>query len=554
MIIYHIFEEYLIAAICLLLAGKALVRGKEPVVAESPEFRSRNFLFGGGFAILGISGLIHASIHAVPFDNNLLYQTLLGYCLGLLCIILAISVERPRSKTFFPFLYIPLLFLLSPGIYESFPIFEEFRPLIWISVAYLSGVVFIQYFAIYYRTRARLVLLASFGFLLYCVSSIFLFFPADIGAPMWLYGHIFRPLAFIVLLFGIPRSPMTRSGGGSILYRALTAFSLLAAVPLLIFGTVMFYENINPVGLEGRRLLVFVLMLATFASALVFGLGMSIRLIGPLLRLKGDVDKFTDHSLGRRIEVTSRDEIGELTTAFNDMLDRLDKAVLERERFSRLAATGELAATLAHEIKNPLNAIGGAVNYIKKNYEGELIQEFLKVISEEVSRINTLTGTLLDFAKPVKSNPRPNDIGELIQDTMRLLDLEFQDMNITTQIAVAEEMPMISFDCHQIKQLLINLVINAIQATGRDGTVGITASRRDGALALTVSDNGSGISEDDQKKIFNPFYTTKTRGTGLGLAISKRIATEHGGDLAVESTVGVGTKFTLTLPSGVRNG
>lgn len=547
LITYHIFEEYLITGICFFLAMRALRSSPpaEPVI--NSELQSRNFLFGCGFLVLGISGFIHASIHAVPFDPNILYQTLLGYCVGFLCLIVAISSERPQAKLLFPLIYLPLLFLLSPGIYERFPIFEEFRPLVWISVAYLAGVVFILYVAMFYRTRTKHIIFAALGFLLICISSVFLFFPAHIGSTMWMHGHIFRPLGFLVLLCSIRRAPLNHIGGGSILYRALTAFSLLSAVPLLIFGSVVFYENINPIGISGRRILIFLLMLLTFVSALIFGLGMIIRLISPILFLKNSVDKFADQGLDSRIAVTSCDEIGELTTAFNEMLGKLNKAVEERERFSRLAATGELAATLAHEIKNPLNSIGGAASYIKKNYEGKLIEEFLKVITDEVSRINNLTGALLDFAKPMNAKPEPNDIYQLVGDTMLLLERELKEQQITTEVKMAANIPTRLFDYNQMKQLLINLIINAIQATGQKGTISLAAFSSNGAITLTVADNGCGITTENLKKIFNPFYTTKTRGTGLGLAISKRIAREHGGDLTVESSPGKGTKFTLTV-------
>lgn len=545
---YHIIEEYLIVGICFILTFRSWNFSGIPEPFAQSDLKTRNFIFGSGFLILGISGLIHSTIHAFSLDHNVLYQTLIGYCIGLLCIIVAISSERPKTKLFFPaLLYLPILFLLWPGIYEKFPLFEEFRPLVWISIAYLAGVAFILHVAMFYRTRVKRMLLASFGFFLICISSTFLFFPASIGSTMWLHGHVFRPLGFLALLMSIPASPLEKIGGGSILYRALTAFSLLSAAPLLILGTVVFYENINPISISGRRILIFLLMMVSFTSALIFGLGMIIRLIGPILHLKGSVDKFADHGLDSRIEVTSSDEIGELTLAFNEMMEKLDRAVEQREQFSRLAATGELAATLAHEIKNPLNAISGAASYIQKNYQGKLIEEFLKVISDEASRINNLTRALLDFSKPLKPKIEPQNVYRLIDDIMRLFELEFKEQKIALEINMAPDIPPIAFDYNQIKQLLINLLINAIQASGPNGTVSLSTSYSDNTFYLTVADNGSGISSENLKKIFNPFYTTKTRGTGLGLAVSKRIAREHGGDLTVESTVEIGTRFTLTL-------
>ncbi len=544
---YHILEELLVAFICFCIARRArtLCAGNKSEIGS--ELSSRIKLVEAGFIVLGMSSLIHALIHATNLDLNLLYQTLLGYCLGFLTIIIAISAEKPQTKMFFPFLYVPLLVLLFPEVNHKFPLFGEFRPLVWISVAYLAGLVCMLHVATFYRVREGRILWTSIGFLLICLSAIFLFFPASIGSTMWMHGHLFRPLGFLVLLFSMNHAVL-KSMGGSILYRVLSAFSLLAAVPLLIFGTVLFYENINPMDIAERRLLVFLLMLTTFASALVFGFGMTLKLLGPILYLRGAVDRLVDEGFKKEIKVTSNDEIGELSHAFNEMVVKLDHAVDEQERLGRLAATGELAATLAHEIKNPLNAIGGAASYIKKNYEGSLIDEFTGVISDEVSRINKLTGTLLDFARPLKPEPVLCDINKLIQDTVSLLGEEAKDQGISLAANPAGNLSPVLCDPNQMKQVLINLLINAFAAVTANGQVSISSFRAEEGVMIAVEDNGTGISPDHINHVFNPFFTTKTRGTGLGLAVSKKIARDHQGDLVVKSVVGRGSSFTLILP------
>ncbi|HDH01824.1 MAG TPA: hypothetical protein ENH17_01695, partial [Nitrospirae bacterium] len=247
------------------------------------------FLISSGFVLLGISSVIHATIHTAGLDENILYQTLLGYCLGLLTLIVAVSAEKPWSKRAFPFLYIPLLILLFPDVYKKFPIFGEFRPLVWIIISYLSGVVCMLYIAAFYHTGLRAYLYLALGHALICLSAVLLFFPAPIGSTIWVYGHLFRPVGFGILFFSLNQEGLLKLKG-SMLYRALTAFSLLAAIPLLVFGMVVFYENINPLPLTGRRIIVFLLLLITLASALLFGLGLIIRLIRPLLTLKDAVD------------------------------------------------------------------------------------------------------------------------------------------------------------------------------------------------------------------------------------------------------------------------
>ena len=220
----------------------------------------------------------------------------------------------------------------------------------------------------------------------------------------------------------------------------------------------------------------------------------------------------------------------------------------ERERLSRLAATGELAATLAHEIKNPLNAIGGAASYIGENFRGSLIREFMKIISEEVLRINKLTTTLLNFARPVTPHLEPADLNSTVEDTLELLSQEAKESGIELSVDLGSGVPVVDMDHNQIKQLLINLIINSFDAVGEKGRVLIKTGISDGMVVLSVEDNGTGIREENLEEIFNPFYTTKTRGTGLGLAISKKIAKEHGGDIKVESAYNKGSKFTLVLP------
>ena len=542
---YHIGEEIFIGLLCLIIAVRAF-RSSGAVTEANPIKASRIFLVGASFLILGSSSLIHASIHAFHANLNLLYQTLMGYSLGLFILILAISVENPRSKVSLPLLYIPLLGLLHPAVYEKFPLFGQFRPMVWILIAYLSGIVCMLYIGTFYRRRSKRFLFSALGHLIICLGAIFLFFPAPIGSTVWLHGHIMRPLGFIILLFSMSRGELLKMEG-SILYRALAAFSILAAIPLLFFGTFVFYDNIEPVTIIGRRFIIFMLLLITLISGLLFGLGMIIRLVRPILQLKNSVDNMVGKGQTKHIPIKSNDEIGELSNAFNEMLNRLDNAIEEQERMCRLAATGELAATLAHEIKNPLNAIGGAASYIGKNTKGSLAKEFVSIIISEVSRINKLTTTLLSFSKTTAPNPELNDLNKVVKESLTLFSKESPDLQIIVKEDLAENLPLLSFDYNQIKQVILNLLINAHDAVSENGEITVKTWHKGNKTFLAVQDNGCGILPEIIHNIFNPFFTTKTRGTGLGLAISKRIAREHSGDLTVESTQGKGSTFTLEL-------
>ncbi|HEB49414.1 MAG TPA: HAMP domain-containing sensor histidine kinase [Desulfobulbus sp.] len=550
-IAYHGWEEFLIALICLSLVGRMVLPWPVRDGPHDADQRERIFLVSSGYGLLAVSSAAHAFIHFHSLNLNILYLTLFGYCLALLSFIVAISSATPRIKRLFPILYLLLAVLLVPAVYEQLPSFGKFRPLVWIGIAFLSGHVCILHVAAYYRLKSKRVLLTALGFLLICISGIFLFFPASIGSTIWIYGHLFRPFGFVILWLAVDRD-MVLQMGGSILYRVLTAFSLLSAIPMLTFGTVVFYVNIDQVNIEGRRLLVFLLMLATFTSVLVFGVGMIIRLIRPILRLKESVDRLADHGLGEKIAVDSNDEIGELSQAFNEMVEKLSGAMAEQERLYRLAATGEMAATLAHEIKNPLNAINGATNYIGRNYEGALIREFTSIITEEVSRINRLTHTLLGFAKPLKLERSPADINSLVREIFVLLGREADEQGIVLDAVLDRNIPEIHCDSNQIKQILINLIINAFDAIRGRGSVIVTTRMRDHEILISVTDSGPGIDDSNVKNVFHPFFTTKTRGTGLGLAISQKIARGHDGDLVLECKPGHGCTFTLVLPAGDR--
>ena len=546
---YHIGEEFFIAAVTLGISWRAfsVSRSIDPSLDKNLERRSRIFLVSAGFLILGISSAIHALIHLYGFNLNILYQTLLSYCLGLFILIVAIAAERPWRKVLMPLLYVPLLLLLIPEVYQSFPFFGEFRPIVWVAISYFSGVVSILYIALYYHTRLKRFLFSAFGHLLICISAIFLFFPTGIGSSAWIHGHLMRPIGFSILLFSMNTEELL-SIRESLLYKTLAVFSLLAAIPLLAFGVILFYDNIHPIDIDSRRLVIFLLMLATLASSLLFGLGLIIKLIKPVIMLRDNVNEVAEAGFYKRINIKSSDELGELGLAFNNMFARLDASLTERDRLSRMAATGELAATLAHEIKNPLNSINGAAIYIGKNFKGKLVKEFVTVISEEVSRMDKLSSTLLTFAKPLPLNSVPSDINKVVSETASFLEIEYVDQELSVTVELDKDIPEISFDYDQIKQVLINLMVNAFDAIGHKGEVNIRTSVSDDHVEITVSDNGKGINEDDLSKVFNPFFTTKARGTGLGLAISNKIIKGHRGDLVVESSPGKGSTFIIALP------
>jgi signal transduction histidine kinase len=248
------------------------------------------------------------------------------------------------------------------------------------------------------------------------------------------------------------------------------------------------------------------------------------------------------------------DEIGELVEVFNQMvkdlrynLSELEKVNTEKSRMERLSALGEMASTVAHETKNPLNSIRLATSYLKKNFQGEILTEFLEIIEQEVARLNELTSGFLGYSKPAPLKLKPCDINAVIRSTVDLVRQDATDRNIELVVLTDDHAPPVGCDISQIKQALLNLLINAMDASAAGSAITVTTESADRRIRISVQDTGAGIPQDEIENIFKPFYTTKTRGAGLGLAIVERIVKEHGGEIRVVSSRGKGTTFTIDL-------
>lgn len=231
-----------------------------------------------------------------------------------------------------------------------------------------------------------------------------------------------------------------------------------------------------------------------------------------------------------------------------------------RER-DRLAALGEMAAGLAHEIRNPLGAIKGAAQYLAPAQVGDDDGEILQVIIDEVDRLNAVVTQFLDYARPVKPNVVPVDVNEVVDRTVKLLQVDL-DESIAIELQLDPARPMAMSDPEQLKQVLVNLVQNAVQAMPAGGRITLStgsshddpagfhlSGRSTDFVEIRVKDTGPGLPEEHREHIFVPFFTTKKGGTGLGLAISQRIIRSHGGTISAQSRPGEGAEFLIRLPA-----
>ncbi|MDM5319649.1 PAS domain S-box protein [Bacillus altitudinis] len=232
---------------------------------------------------------------------------------------------------------------------------------------------------------------------------------------------------------------------------------------------------------------------------------------------------------------------------FRDVTER--KELEERVRKSdTLHVVGELAAGIAHEIRNPMTALKGFIQLLKGNIEGEYSLYF-NVITSELKRIESIITEFLILAKPQAIVYEEKNVVQIVKDTMDLLHAQANLGNVQMHLNVMDEIPLIYCEQNQLKQVFINILKNAIEVMPRKGNVYVSIQRKgEDHIVISLRDEGCGMAEDKLKRLGEPFYTTKERGTGLGLMVSYKIIEEHQGTIEVESEEGVGTVFHLTLP------
>ena len=231
--------------------------------------------------------------------------------------------------------------------------------------------------------------------------------------------------------------------------------------------------------------------------------------------------------------------------------ERLTRSVeLEQQRNESLESLRLLAAGLAHEIRNPLGAIRGYAQLAHEQCgDDEESRERTALMLSELDRVSERLEEFLSFARRRQLKSQPVDLRRLSEDTVALVGADAEAEGIELRVDASEDPVTVDGDPSQLKELLLNLVLNAIEACSEGDTVVVTTSSGRTGVELSIRDSGKGIDEADLGKVFDPYFTTREEGSGLGLAISKRIAEGHGASLTIDSAVGVGTTVTLLIPS-----
>jgi two-component system NtrC family sensor kinase len=315
---------------------------------------------------------------------------------------------------------------------------------------------------------------------------------------------------------------------------------------------------------EVRRRTVLVFLAVTLAGsllALTLSHYLSLRLSGSLKQLVAGAEQLACGNLDQRVEVRSGDEFQELAETFNAMAEALkardqqlkEQAARKVMESERLALVGQLAAGVAHEINNPLTGIVTYSQLLLEKMPGEgSTRSSLQKIVTQANRCRKIVRGLLDFSRQSKPDERPCNVNTVLQECVALVANQALFQNIQFVRNLAEDLPLVPMDPSQIQQVFLNLILNAAEATPAEGRLTLTTRRSTSGQAVEIEfeDTGCGIKAADLERIFEPFFTTKgaRRGTGLGLAVSYGIVKEHRGTIAVESEVGKGTTFVVSLP------
>jgi signal transduction histidine kinase len=278
----------------------------------------------------------------------------------------------------------------------------------------------------------------------------------------------------------------------------------------------------------------------------------------PMVELQEKMEKVSEGNLDVAVSFSQRnDEIGDLGRNFNHMMQQLRESREEIERLHRtqisraehLATLGELATGLAHEIRNPLAGIAGVIEIVGRDLPSTSpARAVVKDVRLEITRISRTLTDLLETARPRRPEVRRGNLNTTVEHAVMLARQQVLSRPIKIELQKAPDLPEVEHDSDQIHQVLLNLLLNAVQAMEGAGTVRVEIGSREGYANVVVSDTGRGISAQNLPNIFRPFYTTKGNGTGLGLSLAHRIVEDHHGRIEVSSVVGKGSKFTVLLP------
>ena len=326
-------------------------------------------------------------------------------------------------------------------------------------------------------------------------------------------------------------------------------------------GTIMVIQEDRLPGIISKTQLTLLFLLLTISAGSVFVLFLVLnRVMRPVVKLREGAERIGKGEFGDRIEVVSKDEIGELSEGFNRMAANLEKMRSMEERLyrsERLAAIGKFAAGIAHEINNPIGNVIGIAKLRLKNTEESSAREDLESIIKDSGRCASIIKDLLVYSRQSPPKKEITALDSLVDGAVEAVAHQANAKHIEIVRETDPGLRDIRVDPLQMSQVLGNILLNSVQSIESSGKIIIRASvASDNMAEISISDNGIGIEDEIKDKIFYPFFTTKAvgEGTGLGLAISYGIVQNHGGEIIAESGKGYGSTFRIRLPMGEEDG
>ena len=324
-----------------------------------------------------------------------------------------------------------------------------------------------------------------------------------------------------------------------------------------LMGVLLVGSSRRPL-IELQRQVVSTAMLVGGAGILVAvlaSLWFAARVTRPVVSLAEAARRVAAGDLNTKVEVESSDELGELAASFNRMTEDLVQQKDRTLQAERVAAWRELARRLAHELKNPLFPLQVTVENLMRAKQKspemfeEVFHEGTATLLAEIDNLKAIIGRFSEFSKMPQPQRRPTQVNDVVLSVLRVFHAQLQEENqISVRTELADALPEISADPDLLHRALQNLVLNAIDAMPQGGELTIRTRTMGDRIELSVSDTGSGLTQEECGRLFTPYYTTKQHGTGLGLAIVQSVVSDHGGKISVESTKEKGTTFRIELP------
>src|SRR5664280_151626 len=338
-------------------------------------------------------------------------------------------------------------------------------------------------------------------------------------------------------------------------------WALKAVLPIaaILLNGLLLFVLVSLSLAEGERHIVITIATAgafLVCAAVIMVLAVSVR--RPMLELQDKIARVRLGDMNACVNFANRnDEIGDLGRDFNDMVAQLKASREEIQhlhqtqmsRAEHFATLGELAAGLAHEIRNPLAGIAGVIEIISRDLPPHSpARSVIKDAKEEAVQINRILTELLEIARPKPPQFRIGDLCSTVEHAVMFARQQAIPKRIMVELEIKDVIPPAEHDPNQINQVLLNLLLNAIQSMDKPGVIRVSLQSDDDDVLIAVADEGKGIPPEHLPNIFRPFFTTKGHGTGLGLSLARRMVEAHGGNIDVTSVVGKGTQFRVRLP------